>query len=257
MADKDLKLRHPIVLIHGLGAQRQMGLIHYFHDLPRRLEEAGNKVFLPNLSLWNTLETRSQQLKEQIEAAFPEGEKLNLVGHSMGGVDARYLVSALGFAPRVASLTTIGSPNRGTPLADMTVGLLSDDMFHAAERVINRFNWSNEGFRQLGTRSFAEELEGRLGDAPGVSYFSATSVIREPIMRTALPIFWLTERVLRRYEGENDGFVSEHSARWGEHLGTWVGDHYGQIGQVLGRTRGLDYVNLFETVVGRLRDEGF
>ena len=62
--------------------------------------------------------------------------------------------------------------------------------------------------------------------------------------------------MLTRYEGDNDGFVSVHSASWGEHICTYVGDHYGQIGQFLGRSRGLDYLRFYEEILRRLKREG-
>ncbi|HTL12360.1 MAG TPA: hypothetical protein VL588_07720 [Bdellovibrionota bacterium] len=257
MAVDPPKLKYPLVMIHGLGAKRQIGFVQYFYGIPHWLEEAGNRVFLPDLSLWNTLETRTQQLKEQIEKEFPGDGKLNLIGHSMGGVDARFVTSCLGLGHRVASVTTIGSPNRGTSLADMVVGLLPDDVFHSAERLAGKLGLSHEGFKQLGARYFNETLSSRIKEVPGVAYFSATSVIRKPILKTALPIFWLTERILRRYEGDNDGFVSESSSRSGESLGTWYGDHYGQVGQIMGRTRGLDHMDLFGKTLKRLSKEGF
>src|SRR5207249_8887306 len=43
---------------------------------------------------------------------------VNIVAHSMGGLDARYAISQLGLGGRVASLITIGTPHLGTPLAD-------------------------------------------------------------------------------------------------------------------------------------------
>jgi triacylglycerol esterase/lipase EstA (alpha/beta hydrolase family) len=43
----------------------------------------------------------------------------------MGGLDARYAISLLGLARRVASLTTIGTPHRGTPVGDGFGPLLS------------------------------------------------------------------------------------------------------------------------------------
>ena len=42
----------------------------------------------------------------------------------MGGLDARYLISRLGMADRVLSLTTLGTPHRGTSFADWGVSRL-------------------------------------------------------------------------------------------------------------------------------------
>src|SRR5690606_8557234 len=115
MSTSALKLRHPIVLVHGLGAQSRMGVIEYFHDIPKRLRDESNEVFIPNLSFWHALDKRAAELKEQIEKRFPDAsQKINLIGHSMGGIDCRYAVSKLGLSDRVASVTTVGSPNKGT-----------------------------------------------------------------------------------------------------------------------------------------------
>jgi triacylglycerol lipase len=253
----ELQLRHPTVLVHGLGAKSKMGVVDYFWDLPKRLRSAGNEIFIPNLSFWHTLERRGSQLQAQIEERFPDpSQKINLIGHSMGGIDCRYLVSKLGFSDRVASVTTVGSPNNGSVLCDVAVGLVPDEAFNRIESILERLGISNEGFRQLTTRYHNDVLSTELKDAPGVAYYSATSVIRGSFYRTSLPIFWLSEKILRRYEGENDGFVSEQSSKHGTHITTYYGDHYGQIGQILGRTRGLDYVAFFKEIVSRLRKDG-
>src|SRR4051812_43807637 len=112
MSTEALQLKHPIVLVHGLGAKSTYGPIEYFFGLPKLLKDSKNKLLIANLTAWHTIEFRSKQLKEQIEQTFPD-QKVNLVGHSMGGLDARYLASKLGFADRIASITTIGTPNRG------------------------------------------------------------------------------------------------------------------------------------------------
>src|SRR5690606_39065828 len=110
---------------------------------------------------------------------------------------------------------------------------------------------------QLSPRYHSDVLCDQLKDDPDGGYYSATSVIRGSFYRTSLPIFWPSEKILRRYEAENDGFVPEQSARHGTHITTHYGDHYGQIGQILGRTRGLDYVAFFKEIISRLRKDGF
>jgi triacylglycerol esterase/lipase EstA (alpha/beta hydrolase family) len=59
---------------------------------------------------------RSTTLSRSIDQILREtgAKKVNLVAHSLGGKDARYLVSALGYGDRVASISTIGTPHRGS-----------------------------------------------------------------------------------------------------------------------------------------------
>lgn len=55
-------------------------------------------------------------LKEQVEAAKKEFgvDKVNIIGHSMGGLDARHMITNMGGAEWVSSLFTIGTPHRGS-----------------------------------------------------------------------------------------------------------------------------------------------
>ena len=48
----------------------------------------------------------------------------HLVGHSLGGLDSRYLVSNLGMAGQAVSLTTMGTPHTGSSFADWLVDRL-------------------------------------------------------------------------------------------------------------------------------------
>jgi len=256
LAHDPFRLQYPLVLIHGLGAREQYGPVDYFHGIPRFLREAGNRVLTPRLTSFHSLEHRAAELKAQIDAAFPS-EKINLLGHSMGGLDARYAVSRMGLADRVASVTTIGTPNRGSIMGDLTAGALSAPAYEAVKKVLSLTGLSPEGLRQISTRYSSERLQEEIPDQPGVSYLSAMSVIRDPVIKNALPVFWIPHRIIKNTEGDNDGFVSLHSATWGEHLLTVHGDHYAQIGHFLGNTRGLDHLKFYEEIFRKLRERGF
>jgi triacylglycerol lipase len=255
MLTRPLQLKHPIVLVHGLGAQSQYGPVHYFYGLPKLLRDSKNQITIPNLTAWHKIAYRAQQLKEQINATFPEG-KLNLVGHSMGGLDIRYLTSCLDFKDRIASITTIGTPHQGTGIGDLATGLLPDTAFSTMNRFLKYFDSDSGALKQV-TRQYCQEtLNPMVPDMPEVAYFSATSAITVPIMKNSLPLFWIPHGILSKLEGDNDGFVSVESATWGNHICTYKGDHYAQIGQFLGRSRGLDYMDFYDTIFSRLKKEG-
>jgi len=251
-----LRLENPIVLIHGLGARSSYGPFEYFWGLPRMLRRAGNRLFVPNLTAWHTIEHRAEQLKKQIEEEFPNDEKLNLVGHSMGGLDARYATAELGLGNRVASVTTIGTPNRGSAVGDIATGLMPDAAFSAIDKLLGKIDSHSGGFKQITTRHCNEVLTQKAGMVPGVAYFSATSAIRDPFHKNSLPVFWLPHKILKKLEGDNDGFVSVESAKWGEHICTYDGDHYAQIGQFLGRCRGMDYLKFYNEIFTHLHRKG-
>lgn len=244
------KLHHPTVLIHGLGSRSYIGPVEYFFRIPNALRKSGNSVFVADLTAWSTVETRAKKLRLQVEGFLKENnledQKVNLIGHSMGGLDARYLTSALGFHERVASVTTIGTPNKGSMLANVLhQGLASSNIDWVA------------ALPRLSTHYLEDFHEVVCPNVEGVQYFSATSAISKKMLREALPIFWMTSKIIKKFEGDNDGFVSVDSAKWGDHICTYSGDHYGQIGQIMGYTRGLNHYKFFHEILTHLRREGF
>ena len=68
-------------------------------------------------------DVRSAQLLDYVDDVLSClcTEKVNLIGHSQGGLDARMLIGPLDRAEAVASITTISSPHLGFQLADDVV----------------------------------------------------------------------------------------------------------------------------------------
>src|SRR5579871_2580324 len=119
------RLRAPIVLVHGLMGfdSLRLGpllLVEYFRGIPAVLRAAGNRVFVASLSPTGGIVDRAGQLKDLLDRESPH-EPVHLLAHSMGGLDSRYLISRMGMAHRVLSLTTLGTPHRGTTFADWGV----------------------------------------------------------------------------------------------------------------------------------------
>ena len=160
--------RYPIVLAHGLlgfDKIRPFGL-EYFRGIREALERAGNDVHLVRLPPFAGVEARARALAEAIERI--EAPRVNIIAHSMGGLDARYALSRLGIADRVASLITVGTPHRGTPLADWPG---YDEMVRRwlfaryGQQLIDSFATGflgGEGFRHL-PRRVVRRLARRLG----------------------------------------------------------------------------------------------
>ncbi len=239
-----LQLKYPIVLVHGLGAQNTYGPIDYFFGLKPLLIQNGNQVLIPRLKPWKRIETRVNELRQQINQIFPDSP-VNLVGHSLGGLDARYLTALSEFRGRVASVTSIGTPHRGSPLADLATTVLP---------FLNQME--SYSLRQVTRPYSSQEFEKWAPDIANVGYFSATSAIAHPLLFKALPLFWISHGLIQKQEGDNDGFVSVHSATHGQLICVGSGDHYAQIGQILGYTRGMDYMKFYQTIFKRLKKEG-
>jgi triacylglycerol lipase len=113
------KTRYPIVLAHGLGGFDELfGVLDYWFDIEDELEDGGANVFVTSVAPLNTPQARGEQLIDQIETilAVTGKAKVNLIGHSQGGLDARYVLAVR--PDLVASVTTVGSPHKGADLAD-------------------------------------------------------------------------------------------------------------------------------------------
>ena len=119
---KFVRLGAPIVLAHGLFGFTRIGvgrltITSYFRGHPRGAETAGQ----PGAGDPRAGDRRGrgpgQALGDQILRAFPD-EPVHVIGHSMGGLDARRLLADPSWQRRVLSLTTIGTPHLGTALAD-------------------------------------------------------------------------------------------------------------------------------------------
>ena len=111
--------RHPIVLVHGLfGFDRALGVYDYWYGIGDELRAGGATVYTASVSAANATELRGEQLIRDLDTlrAVTGRQKFNLVGHSHGGPTVRYVASVR--PDLVASVTLIGSPNTGAPLAD-------------------------------------------------------------------------------------------------------------------------------------------
>ncbi len=103
----------PILLVHGLIDNRSV-----FTLLRLGLNRRGfGRVFALNYSpLTHDVRTAAARLGEEIEAIVAQTgyERIHVVGHSLGGLIARYYVTRLGGDARVHTLVTLGTPHRGT-----------------------------------------------------------------------------------------------------------------------------------------------
>ena len=219
------RLRAPIVLVHGLfGFDRvkfgHLTLMSYFPGIADGLAKAGNHVLIPALSPTGSIADRAMQLKRFLLGSEVKGP-YHIIAHSMGGLDSRYMISKLGMADHVVSLTTLGTPHRGSPFADWAV--------RKVERVVRpaltMLGIPSEGFYDLMTercRRFDEDTP----NCPNVHYQSIGGKYEASFSR---PEWLLPFHIVHTEEGPNDGVVSLKSAQFGEWFETWPGDHFSLV----------------------------
>ncbi|MEO5608028.1 MAG: alpha/beta fold hydrolase [Ornithinibacter sp.] len=103
----------PILLVHGIVSNRSI-----FTLLRRGLTRRGfSNVFAMNYATVLTdVRSAAAGLAEEVETIVEETgfERIHIIGHSLGGLIARYYVTRLGGDARVHTLVTLGSPHTGT-----------------------------------------------------------------------------------------------------------------------------------------------
>lgn len=168
-----LRTRYPVILAHGIMGFRaiQIGGVNvgnYFRGVEPYLRERGLTFACTNVGLTNAVEQRARLLKAQIDFFFP-GQMVNIIAHSLGGLDARQMLTQEGMGSRVASLTTVGTPHRGTWCADWAVKYVGHGM--GVEKLLARLGVPVDAFSNLRT-AWCAEFNRRTPDVPGVRYFS-------------------------------------------------------------------------------------
>jgi len=148
--------RPPVLLLHGFFGTRGS-----MYPLERRLVRDGFSVFSFNLGTFNVRDIRRSAflIHRKIETILAQTpvQRIDILGHSMGGLIGLYYVKKLGGHEKVRKLIMMGTPITGTWAAlpgVLTLGLLSQSSWQLLPR-----------------SSFLRELEhGPL--PPDVSYYT-------------------------------------------------------------------------------------
>ena len=215
----------PIVLVHGIFGFSQLTvgglkIADYFRLIPDALRKDGHVVPAPpRLNPAGSIAERSQDLKKYLQNQHDIiDKKVHIIAHSMGGLDARYMISKLGMADRVLSLTTISTPHHGSPIADITVArtnpALSEFMDHLGINIKAAFDLTTGACRQFNDN---------VPDSPGIAYFSIAGRFEPPrIFGKPHGLWGLTHDLISKTEQSNDAIVSVQSATFAERSESWT-----------------------------------
>ncbi|GAA5920319.1 hypothetical protein JCM1841_004528 [Sporobolomyces salmonicolor] len=273
LKDKYRTPKLPIVFCHGLFGFDHLGPssikpLHfsYWVGVQEALEAMGVEVLIGRVPASASIEERAKVLCEMIGERFP-GREVNLIGHSMGGLDGRFLISRLQPTNfKVRSLTTISTPHRGSSFADF---LLEDIIGTAKVPTLLSLMQSigvpggGKAFDDLTTTKMARFNE-ETPDDPSVKYYSFGAEFT-PSWSNVFRVPW---GVVFEREGPNDGLVSVDSSKWGEYRSTlhnvnhldlvgWVGKvRYGWA-ELLGKPIKFKPISFFCAMAEMLADEGF
>jgi triacylglycerol lipase len=216
--------KNPIVLAHGLMGFDELRLagalfpgVHYWRGITEAMKANGIEVITASVPATGSIEERALKLGNDI-AAKADGKSVNIIAHSMGGLDARYMISRL--QPdnvEVLSLTTVATPHRGSAFADFVFDEIGEANLPYFYKIFKILGLGSSGaFSQLTRKYMQEEFNPKTIDDPKVRYFSYGAAVGP----TPWSSFRQSHRVIERMEGPNDGLVSVASSRWGAYKGT-------------------------------------
>lgn len=261
------KTKYPLVLVHGVGF-RDLKYINYWGRIPKELIRNGATVYYGNQEAWGTVECNAQDIKDKIlDIVKATGcEKVNIIAHSKGGLDARYMISKLEMGDYVASLTMVSSPHRGCKFVDIACNM-PDKLYKAIARLSDKYfkilGDKNPDFytasRQFSTYHSKKFNEG-VKDVDGVYYQSYATVVKNMFSDYIVTIPYI---IVKLTEGENDGLVSINSAKWGEFKGVLKNKHRRGIshGDIIDLRRddykGFDVIEKYVEIVSSLKNEGY
>jgi triacylglycerol lipase len=263
-AVEQIELKYPVVLVHGVALYDKMNFLEIWGRIPQTLTDRGIQVFHGNTEGWRDYESNALILKETIEKILLETgkEKVNIIAHSKGGLDSRYLLWKYDLGDKVASLTTISTPHHGTEVADLIYNqqLIDKEMIIKALALFGEID-SNinpivyEIAHQL-TTTYMKEFNEKVIMDNRVYFQNLYTTMRRA---SDDELFRYTYQYIKGISGANDGLVSEVSAKWGDNS-TKIRDgiSHRELIDILEKISPVKNIPaIYVEIVKGLRDKGF
>jgi len=226
-----------LVFASGFLVPQQLLGVNYFRGVRDHVIQAGHRVLTATVPSTGTCEQRAQVLANAVQQEFPTGP-IHIIAHSMGGLDSRTIIgnNLLGLAEpgRIASLTTLSTPHRGSPVADLLAGPKPGDarriFYDGISDVIGRLGVPTGALANL-TAEAASRVPDAAATHPHIRYRSYFASGRPGLLSTAF-LLAPTYHYIHQVTGQdNDGVVALDSARYGEFQQPfWECDHVDMLG---------------------------
>ncbi len=257
------KAQYPVVLVHGMMA-KNFFFWPAFRGIKDFLRRQGITVYITNQDGVGTIASNAAQLKEEILAILKKEncQKVNIIAHSKGGLDARYMISQLDMGQYVASLTTLSTPHHGSGLSEYLLRMprwIARVIVFFVNGIFRIFGDRQPDFLRLGQELTTDAMAAFNEAVPNIRsvYYQSFSSVAPH--KNAFLLFVPYE--ISRYceQDDTDGMVAVKSSRWGNYRGP-IGeeiDHFKMVG-IYGTKRKLTGVSLFYLhIIQELRAMGF
>jgi triacylglycerol lipase len=269
----DLKAtRYPILLAHGMSGFENIGPVEYFYRVKDTFAPEGYDIHIASLDAYNSSEKRGTQLAGDIDRVLAAtfAEKVNLIAHSQGGIDARFAISALSCGDRVGVLNTVATPHRGTPVADIVLEdptgagkPILDALLTLMGAVLDGAEAEQNAWASI-TANSEKYMTGTFNplyaDDPRVTYKSwagKTCLAWEGCGDSVSAFLVTTYEFIKSKAGDNDGMCPVESARWTGFQSVLAADHMKEVGQLAGMTGSFDYISFYRAMIEAMSAEGF
>lgn len=260
-------LKYPVFLCHGYGGIAGLVRPSPLHMPCMTLRSHGVHAFAPNIVPYAKISIRAEQWAEKIEQIKQQYgyEKVNVIGHSMGGLDIRYAISNLGIGDSIASYTSVACPHHGTSLAELV--LTTPEVLR--EKLGDMFDWFGESIfpkaksdavaavEQLTREYVTKEFNPNNPDDENIDYFSFSAAIGKGTKEPLNPIYRYQNQYIYSNEGMNDSFVSVKSSKWGKHIQMAPISHMEQLDIQVGKERKKYVTQFWLDLVENLRENNF
>lgn len=280
--------KYPLLLVHGVALRDKVLGIQYFGRIPDYLRKyCGIEVFEGGQDAFSISAVNADQLLTKLlEITEKLGhEKVNIIAHSKGGIDVRFLfhqqkgvlINGRTVADRVASFTTLSSPHRGSALADVLLPRFGPPVQEIVGFFLDIFGFlqgdskdsdSKEALTMLSSASMKEwndkfaDLDEGIDGVYCQSWASdITGSIGDKVLQTTASLLHI--------EGwpVNDGAVQESSAKYARFRGTVGKDlpggvsHFAMTDRALlitkGDTPGFNALDFYAGILRELQGMGF
>lgn len=260
--------KYPLIMVHGIGF-RDLRYFNYWGRIPKELVKNGAVVYYGHQQAWGTIEDNAECIHRKILQVLEENHcgKVNIIAHSKGGLDSRYLITHLHMSSRIASLTTVSTPHRGSELI-CVLNRLPDGIYRfisaCLDRTFSKFGDSRPDCYHA-SKQLAPDYCARFNeitpDSPEVYYQSYASVMKRIWSDSLLSIPNLIMDIAAN--PSNDGLVTEESAKWGTFKGTFRNgcrrgiSHGDMIDLKREDYKGFDVIETYVEIVKELKDMGY
>lgn len=255
--------KYPIVLVHGMMV-RDFKIYRAFRKIRNYISKFDVKVYVTNQDGVGSIENNAAQLKDEILKILEKEkvEKVNLIAHSKGGLDSRYMISMLDMDDHVASLTTLSTPHHGSKMSARIMKLpkfIASFIAFFINLVFRVFGDKHPDILTVGKQLSDDYMKGfneEIVNSNKVYYQSYSS----DIDKKATFLVFIPHAFSKRCEEENtDGVVSISSSVWGDYQGhiDVEADHFQMAGIYGGKKKIQEVSAFYLSIVKELKEKGF